>query len=479
VKTLTQLSRLQIYGAALDMLPLTLAPEKAAPSNGTDTRLEVELYPSVPLKPHMGIEYLKFSIPGPTSEIAQAVTAKDSPEWQLLEEDIFPFLCLTNGAAVQIPLQIKRSEVVQLSEERRPKPDRAPLSAAIESTTDKVEGLKQRLAHQPTARLYASMVKNQARLAHLQALASIEEHFFTTAALQPAAAIPLEAVRALVAKQTVKEETSSMDEKETPAAPVEMEKTHLPIQTTSEEWSDVGKEEFFDSALWLHRNLLKEIYEIPNDRAYFRWLDKLRHHGLTRSLPAKDNGKVVLFYRKDLERALEKTAIAAAQTHRGRPQKIGLPEIQPPQPAPSLQSDRRPETASVREAPAPIAVVELAQIWSALSEIKSAQARLQAQQDALTARLDNLASTIEALPKAQNQFLEVINFHQLNSQLSSLMRRMDSRLKKLGDLPAKAPKPKTKAEAKKKARSKGKSSTRKAAAVKKSPKKPRSTSRKS
>jgi hypothetical protein len=185
-------------------------------------------------------------------------------------------------------------------------------------------------------------------------------------------------------------------------------------------------------------------------------------------LPAKDNGKIVLFYRKDLERALEKTAVAAAQTHRGRPQKIGLPEIQPPLPAeppqtmPSLQSDRR-------EAPAPVPVVELAQIWSALSEIKSAQAGLQAQQDALTARLNSLASTVEALPKAQEQFVEVINFHQLNSQLSSLMRRMDSRLKKLGDHPAKAAKPKTKAKAKakKKDLSKGKSSTRKKALTRK------------
>jgi hypothetical protein len=103
----------------------------------------------------------------------------------------------------------------------------------------------------------------------------------------------------------------------------------------------------------------------------------------------------------------------------------------------------------------------LAQIWSALSEIKSAQAALQAHQDALTTRLDNLASTVEALPKAQEQFLEVINFHQLNSQLSSLMRRMDSRLKKIGDLPVKAAKTKAKADAKKKVLRKGKASTRK------------------
>ena len=501
LKTLAQLSRLQIYGAALDTLPLALTPEKAAPSNGTDTRLEIELYPAAPLKPHMGIEYIKFSIPGPTSESAQAVMDKDSTEWQSLEEEILPLLCLSNSATVQIPLQIKRSEVVQLSEERRPKPDRAPLSAAIESTTDKVEGLKQRLAHQPTARLYASMVKNQARLAHLQALASIEEQFFSAATLQPAAvqpsaAVPLEAVRALVAKQTVTEKASFMADKETPAAKaVEMEKAHLPCQTTSEEWSDVQKEEFFDPSFWLHRNQLKEIYEIPNDRAYFRWLEKLRQNGLARSLPAKDNGKVVLFYRKDLERALEKTAQAASQTHRGRPSKIGLPEIQPPQPAvpsqpaTSLQSDRRPEAVSLRESPAPIPVVELAQIWSALSEIKSAQAALQAQQDALTARLDSLTSTVEALPKAQEQFLEVINFHQLNSQLSSLMRRMDSRLKKLGDQPAKAAKAKTKAKAKakKKALSKRKSSIRKkpptqkakSAAEKKTAKKARSTARKS
>ena len=465
VKTLAQLSQLQLYGAALDRQPFALAPEKAAPSNGTETRLEIELSPAAPLKPHMGIEYIKFSIPGPTSELSQAVTDKKSTEWRLLEEEILPHLCLSNGTTVQMPLQIKRSEVVALPEERRPQQNRAPMQAAIEATANKVEGFKQRLAHQPTARLHASIVKNQARLSHLQALASIEEHFFSATLLQPAAVQPsaagsLEVVRALVAKQTVTEETPFMVEKQIPAAAsVEAEKTHLPIQTTSEEWSDVRREEFFDSALWLHRNQLKEIYQIPNDRAYFRWLEKLRQNGLSRSLPAKDNGKIVLFYHKDLERALEKTARAASQTHRGRPQKIGLPE--PPQSAePSLQAPQ-----SRPEAPAPILVLELAQIWSALAEIKSAQAGLQAQQDALSARLSSLASTVEALPKAQEQFVEVVNFHHLNSQLSHLLRRMDSRLKLLGGQTAKAAKPKTKAKAKK--RGKGESSSRKKASTRK------------
>jgi len=472
VKTLAQLSQLQLYGAALDRQPFALAPEKAAPSNGTETRLEIELSPAAPLKPHRGIEYIKFSIPGPISELSQAVTAKHSPEWQLLEEEILPLLCLSNSTKVQTPLQIKRSEVVELSEERRPQPDRAPMEAAISATADKVESLKQRLAHQPTARLYASIVKNQARLAHLQALDAIEEQFFS-ATLRPAALQPLtaEAVRALAPKQT--EEVYIMVDKETPATtPVETEILHLPIQTTSEAWSDVGKEEFFEPALWLHRNLLKEIYQIPNDRAYFRWLEKLRLHGLARSLPAKDNGRVVLFYRWDLERALEKTAQAAAQTHRGRPQKIGLPELLPkpaesPQPATSLPSDRRPDAGSLRQSPQPasIPVLELAQIWPALAEIKSAQAGLQAQQDALSSRLSSLASTVEALPKAQEQFVEVVNFHHLNSQLSHLLRRMDSRLRNLGGTPAKTAKAKTKAKkkARSKAKSKGKSSTKKTA----------------
>jgi hypothetical protein len=249
------LSRLQIYGAALDTLPFALSTDKAAPSCGTETRLEIELYPAAPLKPHAGIQYIKFSVPAPISELSQD---KDSPERRLLKQEIWPLLCLSNGATVQIPLQIKRSEAVRLAEERRPQPDRAPLSAAIESTANKVEGLKLRLAHQPTARLHASMVKNQARLAHLQALASIEELFFSAAVLQPAepsAAGQLEAVRALVAKQTVTEKASFTVDKKTPAVtPVEAEKTHLPIRTASEEWSDLRQEEFFDSALWLHRN---------------------------------------------------------------------------------------------------------------------------------------------------------------------------------------------------------------------------------
>ena len=219
-KTLAQLSRLQIYGPALDTHPLALSIDSAAPSTGTDARMEVELSPAPPLKTHEGIEYIKFSIPGPTSELSQAVTAKDSSEWQLLEEEILPLLCLSNGATVQIPLQIKRSEVVMLSQQRRPQPARAPLSAAIESTVIKTEGLKQRLAHQPSARLYASMTKNQARLAHLHALASIEELFFSSSlqpsSLQPSAAVPLDAVRPFLAKLPVTEEASSMADKDAP-----------------------------------------------------------------------------------------------------------------------------------------------------------------------------------------------------------------------------------------------------------------------
>src|SRR5437773_11239575 len=71
INALSQLSTLQIYGAVLDTTPLKLVEIKAAPAQGTETRLEVSLRPEA--KAEVGGGQLRFSLPGPALALSQAV----------------------------------------------------------------------------------------------------------------------------------------------------------------------------------------------------------------------------------------------------------------------------------------------------------------------------------------------------------------------------------------------------------------------
>lgn len=88
---LTQLSRLQIYGAALDGEPLLPKEASPAPPHGTDLSRQVALYPNKPLNPKAGITYLKFSIPGPTQTLIDLVESQhfQHRDWQALKREIF------------------------------------------------------------------------------------------------------------------------------------------------------------------------------------------------------------------------------------------------------------------------------------------------------------------------------------------------------------------------------------------------------
>src|SRR6266446_3135446 len=74
LSAITQLSMLQIYGAALDTTSLNLLEIKSAPAHGTETRLEVSLRPTA--KSKVGGGQIRFSLPGPTEALCRVVREK-------------------------------------------------------------------------------------------------------------------------------------------------------------------------------------------------------------------------------------------------------------------------------------------------------------------------------------------------------------------------------------------------------------------
>src|SRR5438034_3540767 len=73
---LTQFSALQLYGAALDDQPLPIEQVRPAPAHGTAYRLQADLYPNAEVNPKIGINFIKFSLPGPITEIIDLVESK-------------------------------------------------------------------------------------------------------------------------------------------------------------------------------------------------------------------------------------------------------------------------------------------------------------------------------------------------------------------------------------------------------------------
>src|ERR1051326_1085383 len=99
---LEQLTDLQVYGAVLDSEPLPLASAKPAPGLGTQVRLQADLYPDKPINPRAGINYIKFSIPGPSQQLIDIVESKRfrHSRWLLLEKEIWRYLCLPDGTKI-------------------------------------------------------------------------------------------------------------------------------------------------------------------------------------------------------------------------------------------------------------------------------------------------------------------------------------------------------------------------------------------
>lgn len=186
INTLSQLSVLQIYGAALNYDPL-LNPVLLVPLSeaGTEKRLQVDFYPDAPLQPRLGITFLKFSIPGPRTdlvEMGRSVTA--SSEWYQLEQEVVPFLCLPNGIGVAREIagyKIYGLEFVNLPERKEPND---PVAAAISANEQHIEKVRAKLNYYQgtdrpiTEKDYKRIDKYIDRIAWLQAVQQIEQRLF-------------------------------------------------------------------------------------------------------------------------------------------------------------------------------------------------------------------------------------------------------------------------------------------------------------
>ncbi|MEW6737966.1 MAG: hypothetical protein AB1489_42205 [Acidobacteriota bacterium] len=90
--------------------------------------------------------------------------------------------------------------------------------------------------------------------------------------------------------------------------------------TDAQLWADVPVEHFSDTNMWLHRELLKREFDV-SERSYYRWIGILKDHGLTRMLSSQDDHKFKLFYRPDVEIALQLAVSTGALRRQGRPNK--------------------------------------------------------------------------------------------------------------------------------------------------------------
>ncbi len=197
-----------------------------------------------------------------------------------------------------------------------------------------------------------------------------------------------------------------------PSATATADNIYLPTQPSDPSgWADVPMEHFQAPEVWLRRIQFKDIYHI-SDRAYFRWIERLKENGLNRSLPASRDSRVALFYKPDIDRVSAQVAQAAAIPHRGQnfkavasireslpqgqpapaatPQAATLPPIAPPTPTTPQRA------AAIATAPA-IATAALSVDAEALALLRSQQIALQHQNAALVAAITRLDASLHQL----------------------------------------------------------------------------------
>ena len=303
LSVVTQLSGLQIYGAAMDDIVLRFDPDNVVPPFGTDTRLEVSLTPTI--KEKVGGGQIRFSIPGPTQSLSQIVAAKQfsSPQWQLLEQELISYLCSPKGVKVSIsPDNLIRAEIAHLSSEHCPQPGQAPIDSARDRTEEALQAARRQFQQNQTQKLLDRVEKYQQRLNLLQRWQEMEAKLFEQVhKKQPTqiSHLPL-----IIAKtMDIVPPTSTTKEVVMIEQNVSNQSLLLPKTPPQEEaalWEDVPQDHFSLPQMWTHRSQLRSDHGL-NERTYYRWLKQLC---LKRALPAKGNARVSLFYRPDVAKAL-------------------------------------------------------------------------------------------------------------------------------------------------------------------------------
>jgi hypothetical protein len=454
----TKLSRLQIYGAALDGETLLPTEAKPAPTRGTELRLQVDLYPAKPLNPKAGITYLKFSIPGPIQAVIELVESQrfQHRDWQALKKEVFPYLCLPDGTPhKQEGSALYRAEIVYLDLKHQPQPDYAPLAAAIGRTTEDLNIARASFNKLKTEQEKQRVEKYQKRLDTLYTWEYLEKDLFdqreslsllqaeSTASPVPAVAepeleippsLPVAAVTSAIkvpvtatqpstppmlpiepavttpaptlaannnrfnSQAGQKEEDPNMTETTAPVAT--QPEAYLPVPPAPDQthsWQDVVPAHFQDSWMWLDRNQIKQRYQL-SERSFFRWIDKLHQYGLERWLPAQGKPLLRLYYRPDLETAVAKLQAAQATPHQGRPRK-GLAAVsqQPAQAPASAQLTSSPPAEIRTPAPATADQAALAPTSLEISHLAAALRQVQAKYSGLEQTVIALQQRCESL----------------------------------------------------------------------------------
>jgi len=387
LSVLTQISGLQIYGAALYELLLRSDPDNVVPPLGTDTRLEVSLMPTN--KEAVGGGQIRFSIPGPTQSFSQIVAAKQfsSLVWQLLEQEVISYLCSPSGIPVSVsPDHLIKAEITHLDSLHRPQLEEAPIDSAIARTEEALQSARRQFQQNQTQKLLDRVEKHLSRLALLQKWQEMEAILFSevhkkqTQKIDLLPLIQAKTIAILPPTSHIKEVV--MTEQNVSSQSLLLPKS--PLQEKAALWEDVPQDHFSLPSMWTHRSQLRSDHGL-NERTYYRWIKEL---GLNRSLPAEGNARVALFYRPDLERAL----------------------------AQSDQTSRHSQTAQAA-AVASSQAAEPALVSSQLSSLVNMMADLAAQQKAVTTALSSLETRLTEQRQA--------DLNQIGQQITEMARKQE------------------------------------------------------
>lgn len=186
-------------------------------------------------------------------------------------------------------------------------------------------------ANQPGEYELAKVERSQHQLAYLQKLPQLEQSVWLKLTAGKERAVPL---------------TEEMKNDEVLALIID--KTHfLPALPDSlpPEWADVPTADFANPARWEQIGQLNRKFAITSERSFRRVIARLKSLGL-RTLPARQDARLRLFYRPDAERLRE---MLAKQTMPPR-----VTESSPAQPPPMTSN-------------------QITEIWQAINELQSQQ----------------------------------------------------------------------------------------------------------
>jgi len=457
ISCIQQLSALQLYGAVLNGEIFHIDINKSVPAFGTEFRLEISLLPDKSINPNTGTGLIRLSIPGPGKEIEQAIKPippnYNHPAWQSLEQNIFPFIRLPNGIAIKPgnpPDRVKRAEIAELMEDKRPLPGRAPVDQAIVATSVALENFRSKLDQLLRADLQPNtderdkaeklVEKYQARLSYLLNLKKIEKELFDEVkALANTSPRPSDSNQDSSSKSQLapaaatnknKSVQTGMDSKSDASVSSSGKNLYLPVvpPQSSQDWklwASLKPADFSNPALWTSIETLKYQLNIGSERSFRRTITSLRNCGL-RTLPAKCDRRVQLLYRPDLPYILASWKATKAKTAKCHtdPSRSTTPPQRP-------QYNKQETMSTPSSSPSPGRArqsIDLTNLWSEISKLQTQQQSLQYELQILSLRLDFFQESNRVYNSINDFSLSLLDqpVTTLSQQQNALSHRIDS-----------------------------------------------------